>query len=88
MSRYQVLEGNQSIAIDSVYFRCAILLLLLLLTLSIACLPAQVHDLMMYIEASRSIEGEGGQELREASLLPSPEAPKKQQTGKRSSRKG
>ena len=50
----------------------------------------QVHDLMMYIEASRSIEAEGGQELRDASLLASPEAPQQQPqaSAKRLSRRG
>ena len=50
----------------------------------------QVHDLMMYIEASRTIEAEGGQELRDASLVASPEAPQKQQPAstKRPSRRG
>ena len=50
----------------------------------------QVHDLMMYIEASKSIEAESGQELKDASLLPSPEAPEKQQpaSAKRPNRRG
>ncbi|CAK0773568.1 hypothetical protein CVIRNUC_004079 [Coccomyxa viridis] len=56
----------------------------------LADLKEQVHDLMMYIEASRTIEAEGGQELRDASLVASPEAPQKQQpaSAKRSSRRG
>jgi hypothetical protein len=34
----------------------------------------QVRDLMVYIEAQRTIQSEGGSELQEATLLPMPQS--------------
>lgn len=38
------------------------------------CAAAQVRDLMVYIEAQRTIQSEGGSELQDATLLPMPQS--------------
>lgn len=40
----------------------------------VCLLLLQVRDLMVYIEAQRTIQAEGGSELQEATLLPMPQS--------------
>jgi hypothetical protein len=50
----------------------------------VSCVPVQVRDLMVYIEAQRTIQSEGGSELQDATLLPMPQS---QRSSARSSRR-